>query len=77
MTVSDNLLKQAHAIAAEVVAIHSQRYIPLFEILDHELRRREECRARAVDSISQEQLMTRRAQRRKRRINSLERDEQS
>ena len=40
MAITDDQLRRARTIAAEVVATHSDRYVPLFEILDQELRRR-------------------------------------
>ena len=69
MSVSDEKLENAHALAAEIVATHSKRYAPLFEILDIELERRRSRLATINQTASNARLSTQRAKRRKQRRN--------
>jgi len=77
MSVSDEKLEHAHALAAEIVATHSKRYAPLFEILDIELERRRSRLATINQTASNARLSTQRAKRRKQRRNRPGKDAQS
>jgi len=77
MSVSDEKLENAHALAAEIVATHSERYAPLFEILDIELERRKSRLATINQTASNARLSTQRAKRRKQRRNRPGKDAQS
>ena len=77
MSVSDEKLEHAHALAAEIVATHSKRYAPLFEILDNELERRRSRLATIDQTASNARLSTQRAKRRKQRRNRPGKDVQS
>jgi len=69
MSVSDEKLEHARALAAEIVATHSPRYAPLFEILDDELERRKSRLATINQTASHARLSIQRAKRRKQRRN--------
>lgn len=77
MSITDSQLRTARDIAAEIVATHSQRYAPFFEILDAEIKKREKRLAEIKKLASENKITKRRAQRRKRRRNLSEMDAQS
>ena len=77
LTITDDQLKRARAIAAEIITAHSDRYGPLFDLLDQELQRREKRRTLVRRCLTGTQLTRLRAQRRKRRRNLTGRDGQS
>lgn len=77
MSISDSQLRTARDIAAEIVATHSKRYAPFFEILDAEIKKRETRLAEIKKLATDKRIIKRRAQRRKRRRNLSEMDAQS
>ena len=74
MSVSDEKLEQAHAIAAEICATHSSRYAPLFEILDQELERRRSRAALINRTASRSHLSRQKKKRRALRKNRQDMD---
>lgn len=67
MAVTDDQLRHARSVVAEIVATHDEKYAPLFEILDNEMKRRD-ARARAINqTIAKYDFEKLRAARRKRR----------
>lgn len=74
MSVSDEQLKHAHALAAEVVASHNAIYAPVFDVLDAELQRREQRRATIAKAASGLTTEMKRELRRKSRNNRQGRD---
>lgn len=75
--ITDAELEQAHTVLAEVVATCGEAYLPLFSIVDAEIKRRAEQRARATAIFEQNELKRRRSLRRKSRRVLVERDAQS
>ncbi|PQA88342.1 hypothetical protein [Hyphococcus luteus] len=55
-------------ILAQVVMTHDRKYLPLFEVLDTEVRRREESAAR-ISEVARSAVAGRGLRRRKRRKN--------
>jgi len=68
MAFTDEELKRARNILAQVVLTHDRKYLPLFEVLDTEVRRREESAAR-ISEIARSVVPGRSLRRRKRRKN--------
>ena len=65
MPVSDEEVRQARNVIAEIVATHDEKYAPLFEILDVELQRREKRAQQIRGLVSKADLTKMRAMRRK------------
>lgn len=63
----DDALRRAHGVLAEAVIAHDERYWPLFEILDEELRKREARKKALAARFSHDDIMDLRARRRRRR----------
>jgi len=72
MAVSDEQLRQARQVAAEIVATHDPKYAPYFEILDTEMKRRQARYQLIHETVANTDAAKLRAQRRKRRKNRLE-----
>lgn len=71
MGVTDEQVRHARNIIAEIVATHDEKYAPLFEILDNEVKRRE-ARAQSIKkTIALTDIGKLRAARRKRRKRGL------
>ena len=66
MAVSDEDIRHARNVVAEIVATHDAKYAPLFEILDTELQKREKRASAIKRSIAMTNLEALRAARRKR-----------
>jgi hypothetical protein len=71
MSISDEEIRHARNVVAEIVATHDPKYAPLFEILDVELKKRE-FRANLISkTFSKSDLTNLRGSRRKRRKSRL------
>lgn len=68
MSVTDDELRRAHAIVVDVIARHSHKYMPLFEVLDDELRRREALARRLKNRLYAVESGNLSVRRRKKRI---------
>ena len=77
MTVSDKDLHRAHAVLAEVVRLHDDRFWPLYSIIDKEVKRRETMRVDLTRRFADDDLRRRRARRRKTRRTLRERGARS
>ena len=64
MSVSDQSLKRARDVAAEVVVAYDDKYFPLFEILEEEVKRRESKRKSLARDLDIDTIVRRRARRR-------------
>lgn len=74
MPVSDEEVRRARNVIAEIVTTHDEKYAPLFEILDVELQRREKRAQQIRGLVSKTDLSKMRAMRRKRQKNRQGRD---
>lgn len=77
MAVSDETLKHARAIAAEIASTYDAKYMPIYEILDEEVKRRAASAEKVRLALSGTDLIKLRAKRQKRRRSLSVRDEQS
>ena len=77
MAVSDDNLKRARDVAAEIVATHDVKYAPYLDILNTEIERREQRAELIARTLSAHDINELRAQRRKRRRNLPGRDARS
>lgn len=68
VSVTDDELRRAHAIVVDVIARHSDKYMPLFEVLDDELRRREALARRLKNRLYAVESGNLSVRRRKKRI---------
>lgn len=69
MSVSDEEVKRARDVVAELIATHSSKYLPLFEILDAEVKQRERRANLVCDTLSKLDLVKLRSARRTRQKN--------
>ena len=69
MAVSDDNLKRARDVAAEIVATYDVKYAPYLDILNTEIKRREARADLIAQTLSARDIIELRAQRRKRRKN--------
>lgn len=67
MSVSDEQLRLARRVAAEIVTTLNTKYAAYFEILDAELKRRENRQQLVRDTLQKTDVTRLRARRRKRR----------
>ena len=69
MAVSDEKLKRARDVAAEIVATYDVKYAPYLDILNTEIKRREARADLIAQTLSAHDITELRARRRKRRKN--------
>nr|WP_290915488.1 hypothetical protein [Hyphomonas sp. 34-62-18] len=65
MAVSDERLRHARDVAAEIVATHDPKYAPIFKVLDDELKKRERIAAVVQSALREAAPLRLRERRRK------------